>query len=277
MRLALKLVARKDCVQDKENNSKFYTGMHGWIYDKIKGTEFSEIYSQRGFKPFCFSNLFNISNKRIEGGKDYNLIISSPNEMFMIALLSKINVPEEINLGEYSFRLTVYKPLGKMEIKRWEILESETIINICLNENGKRKAITLSKNSDLFKEHLAKNLIKKYNQESKDKVEEDFNLFNNTVIEEIGNSESAIKIDLVKDSDNWFNVIGARYRFKIGEINETQKRVLQLGYDLGFGERNTFGFGFMNIKSGKSKRNSEGNPREIKKNRNITEREVEDD
>jgi CRISPR-associated endoribonuclease Cas6 len=97
-------------------------------------------------------------------------------------------------------------------------------------------------------------LIRKYNQYHEEKIEEDFDLFDNTNFEEIDNSESAIKINLIKNSDNWFNVIGSRYRFKIGNVNKTQIKILQFCYDLGFGERNSFGFGFMNLKN----KNNEG-------------------
>ncbi|MFW5891129.1 MAG: hypothetical protein ACOCUI_02820, partial [bacterium] len=167
----MKLKASKNCIQNKENNSKFYAGMHGWIYNKLKNTEFSEVYGQRMFKPFCFSNLFLIKNKEIKENEIYDIIISSPNEMLMIALLSNINILEKVNLGEYSFELISYKPLGKKEINESDILESETIINITLNENGKRKAVTLNENPDLFKEHLNKNLIRKFNQYNKENIE----------------------------------------------------------------------------------------------------------
>lgn len=249
MRIVLNLKSNKTVEQSKENNSKFHTGMHGWIYKKLKKTDFSKLHGKKEFKPFCFSNLFTIKNQKIEEGKTYDLIISSPNEMFVIALLSNIDSGEIINLGEYSFELMNYKPLGKKVISQNDILNSETIINISLNEEGKRKAITLKKNSSIFKGHLSKNLIRKYNQYNKEKIKEDFNLWENIVFKEIEGSESAIKLNLVKDSDNWFDVIGARYKFKIGKINETQKKILQLCYDLGFGERDSFGFGFMNIKN----------------------------
>jgi CRISPR-associated endoribonuclease Cas6 len=271
MRISLKLKSNKTVKQSKEINSKYYSAMHGWIYNKLENTDFSDIYSKKEFKPFCFSNLYPIKNTKIEENQIYNLTISSPNEMIMIALLSNINVGEMINLGEYSFELIDYKPLGKKEINSGDELDSETIINITLNESGKRKAITLSKDSNSFKKNLSKNLIRKYNQYNEEKIEEDFNLWENIEIEEIKNTESAVKINLIKNSDNWFNVIGARYKFKIGNINETQKKILQLCYDLGFAERNSFGFGFMNIKS--SKKEGEGKEKKDK----INEHGVEDD
>jgi CRISPR-associated endoribonuclease Cas6 len=255
MRLLLKLKARKSVKQNKENNSKFYTGLHGWIYDKLKETDFSEIHSKTGFKPFCFSNLFPIKGQVINEEEIYSLIISSPNEMFVIAILSKMNISEVVNLGEYSFELISYKPLTRKEIAQENILENETIINICILKDDKKNSITFSKSPELFKANLAKNLVRKYNQFNNPKIGEGFDLWKNIEIEEIKGTESAIKINLIKESDNWFNVIGARYQFKIGEIDETQKKILNLCYDLGFGERNSFGFGFMNLKPHKEGKN----------------------
>ena len=255
MRLLLKLKARKSVKQNKENNSKFYTGLHGWIYDKLKETDFSDIYSKTGFKPFCFSNLFPIKEQVINEDNIYSLIISSPNEMFIIAIISKMNISEIVNLGEYSFELISYKPLARKEINQGDTLENETIINICILKNDKKNSITFSKSPELFKINLAKNLIRKYNRFNDPKIEEDFYLWKNIEIGEIKGTESAIKINLIKEGDNWFNVIGARYKFKIGDIDETQKKILNLSYDLGFGERNSFGFGFMNIKTHKEGKN----------------------
>ena len=90
MRLVLKLESNKDVLQSKENNSKFYGGMHGWVYNKLKNTDFSKIYFEKEFKPFCFSNLFPIEKALIKEGQIYSLIISSPNEMFIVALLSQV-------------------------------------------------------------------------------------------------------------------------------------------------------------------------------------------
>ncbi|GEM_PF-4248032 len=153
-----------------------------------------------------------------------------------------------VNLGEYSFKLISYKPLPKLKFGENFILESESIINITIHENSKIKSITLSSDSERFKKNLSRNLLKKYNYFSKEKIDEDFDLFENIEIEEIENTLKAVKINFIKNSDNWFDVIGSRYRLKAGKINETQKRILEMCYDLGFGERNTFGFGFMNLK-----------------------------
>ncbi len=248
MRLILKLKSNKTVSQNRNNNSKYYSGMHGWIYNKLKNTDFSELHSENGFKPFCFSNLFLIKEKLIKENQIYSIIISSPNEMLMVSILSQMNIGDLINIGEYSFELISYKPLGKINFSDGTIIESETITNVSLHENSKTRSITLTSDSKTFKDNLGKNLIGKYNQFSKENINEDFDLWENIEIREMPKTKKAVKINFIKNSDNWFNVIGARYQFKLEKTNETQKKIFELCYDLGFGERNTFGFGFMNIK-----------------------------
>ncbi|MBD3203019.1 CRISPR-associated endoribonuclease Cas6 [Candidatus Woesearchaeota archaeon] len=250
MRILLYLKANRTVIQDKITNSKYYSGMHGWIYGKLKNTDYADMYSKKGFKKFCFGNLYPIRNQKIEQDKEYKVWISSPDEMFMINLLSNINIYEKINLGEFSFDLEKIEPKPSKRIEDFFLLKSETITNVCLPVDGnlKPKAITLTKDNNKFKKQLSKNLIRKYNYFSKEDIEEDFDLWNNVKIKEIPKSEHAIKLNFTKESDNWFDVIGARYKFNLGNINEKQKKIFQLCFDLGFGERNTFGFGFVNGK-----------------------------
>ncbi len=91
MRLLLNLKALKSVKQNKLNNSKYYTGMHGWIYSKLKGTKFGDLHSKREFKPFCFGNLYPIRSGTIKQDDVYRFWISSPDEMFMVSLLSNLS------------------------------------------------------------------------------------------------------------------------------------------------------------------------------------------
>ncbi len=102
MRLLLNLKAQRTVVQNKENNSKFHTGMHGWIYGKLEKTEYGSLHSKNKFKPFCFGNIYPIQNRRIEEDKTYKLLISSPDEMFVISMLSNINSDELLDLCVFS-------------------------------------------------------------------------------------------------------------------------------------------------------------------------------
>ena len=250
MRLLLKLEALSDVAQTKEVNSKYYTGMHGWLYKKLKGTDFEELHKKQDFKPFCFGNLYPIRDQKIKEGEKYKVWVSSPDEMFIINLLSNINAEETVNLGEYHFKLSGMKPVPSRKIEEFTLLTTETVTNVCLPVEGslKPQAITLGKEKNKFKEQLKKNIIRKYNSFSEESIEEDFDLWDNVKIEEIPESETAVKIFFGNKENKNFDVIGSRYKFNMGNISEKQQEIFQLVQDLGFGERNTFGFGFVNMK-----------------------------
>jgi CRISPR-associated endoribonuclease Cas6 len=256
MRLILKLKSLKEVSQNKENNSKFYTAMNSWIYEKLRGSDFKDMHSKNEFKEFCFSNLFPIKNKIIKQGQELNLVLSSSNNLLINEIIKKIKLKSKINLGEYSFELIYFKQLLSKKVNDFMLLENESILNLTFHElNDKKpnkiKAITLNENKELFENNLRKNLIRKFNQFNGDKINEDFDLWENIEIKEIPNSKKSVRLNFLKEQEyTFFNVIGSRFKFKLGKLNETQKKILQLGYDSGFGERNAFGFGFINIKSG---------------------------
>ncbi|MDI6737704.1 MAG: CRISPR-associated endoribonuclease Cas6, partial [Nanoarchaeota archaeon] len=45
-----------------------------------------------------------------------------------------------------------------------------------------------------------------------------------------------------------YKVIGSLWDFMFTRLGREQKRVLDFGIDCGFGERNTYGFGFVNVR-----------------------------
>ncbi len=45
-----------------------------------------------------------------------------------------------------------------------------------------------------------------------------------------------------------YKAIGSLWDFMFTRISREQKKVLDFGIDAGFGERNTYGFGFVNVR-----------------------------
>ncbi|PKP59881.1 MAG: hypothetical protein CVT89_00760 [Candidatus Altiarchaeales archaeon HGW-Altiarchaeales-2] len=43
-------------------------------------------------------------------------------------------------------------------------------------------------------------------------------------------------------------VFGSVWEFNFNHLNDSQRRILEFGLDTGFGEMNSLGFGFMNVK-----------------------------
>ncbi len=244
MRLILRLKALNNCSQTKENNSKFLKAMHGFIYNSIEN---NELYESNEFKPFVFSNIYPIKNQKIEEKQEYSLIISSFKKEIILLIIKKLIENTTLNLGEYSFIVSSFKPVPSELINDFCLLTTETI---ALAYNKNNKAITLNESKTEFLELLKNNLIKKFNQFNNEKISKDFDLWDNIELSEITNSKKAIKLEFTKNQKNhFFTAIGSRYQINIGKINETQQKILQTAYETGIGEKNSYGFGFINLKN----------------------------
>jgi len=92
MRLLLDLEAKKKQVYPTDYHHK----LQGFVYKHIEPF-YRELHDKKGYKFFCFSNIFPIGD--MEEGDRRKWIISSPDSA-MIKWL-KENIPEEIHLGEF--------------------------------------------------------------------------------------------------------------------------------------------------------------------------------
>jgi CRISPR-associated endoribonuclease Cas6 len=227
--------------------------LQGFIYNCLRDTEYSILHDKKGYKFFCFSNIFPIGN--IKSNEKRNLIISSPDRFFIKILEDKIKELSEkngvINIGEYQFSI---EEISKINVKlnRNCKLISATPIIIKIHEKNyekykipeefrkKRYVYWRPQYSfEAFVDQLEKNLIKKYNEFYKTdfRIERIFEMFrfikstvNNVIIENIEQK-----------------MVGSIWEFQFSYLNSKQKKILEFGIDCGFGERNSLGFGFMNV------------------------------
>ncbi len=245
MRIILKLKARNSIKQD-DFLLKFHSAMHGFVYDKLKSNKkLKELHDKKEYAQFCFGNVYPIKNKEIKQREHYKIIISSPNPEVIQQLFFSIKKNQIINLGEGSFELedasVIQKKLGKNDI-----IESVTPINLTVQEDGKIKAIKFSEQPERFKELLSKNLIKKYNylKEEKTSLTPD-EVLKNVHIESYKRKEASFKIAVGENHNKFFAVIGSKIVLKFNNIGNEQLKVFQYVFDLGFGERTSYGAGFM--------------------------------
>ncbi|MFH1439276.1 MAG: CRISPR-associated endoribonuclease Cas6 [Candidatus Woesearchaeota archaeon] len=242
MRILLNLKSLKTIPQ-KEGLSKFNSAMHGWIYKKLdNNSKYKELHNQKVFKPFCFGNIFPIKNAIIELNNKYNMTISSPEPELIRTLFFSLEQGEIINLGEMQFELIDFlvKPI---KLHHLCTIESATIISLTKHENGKIKSLLF--NDVGYLKQLKVNLIKKYNQLTNKDVSLDFDLFNNINITAISRKYALPILMDENNSKRQFIAFGERLKIEIGKVSEEQLGILQIGFDAGFGERNSYGLGFM--------------------------------
>lgn len=83
MKMLLRLEAIKNC----EYDLKYFHKLQGFVYSLLKETEYGTLHDKKGYKFFCFSNIFPIGD--IKSGDIRNLLISSPDNLFIKFLEGK--------------------------------------------------------------------------------------------------------------------------------------------------------------------------------------------
>jgi CRISPR-associated endoribonuclease Cas6 len=249
MRILLRLESLKDCVYDKN----YFHKAQGFVYSLFKDSPYSVLHDKSGYKFFCFSNIFPIGG--LKCGDKRNLIISSPDRIFIKFLSEKIKeisaAGAQINIGEMLFRIEGFSVL-KTKLGRSCRLISATPIIIRIPEENyekygippefRKKRYVYWRNSysfPAFVKQLNENLFKKYNEYYKQDLEE-FEIFEQYQFKKPTCSHVIIDGREVQ-------MIGSIWEFAFSYLNKETKKILEFGIDCGFGERNSLGFGFMNV------------------------------
>lgn len=241
MRLILSLKSVKT-ISQKEFSTKYNNAMNSYIYNLFNNSQkLSKLHDKKYFKGFCFGNIYPVKNKIIEEGTNYSLIISSSVPQIIEAIFFSIKSGSLINLGEGSFKVLDSKIID-WKLKIEDTLETTSFISLTYHINDKIKPMLYRDNKDLFIKQLSKNLIKKYNYLTQNNIDEKYNLFKNVSISL--HKERTYSTPLHFENKT-FNAIGEKLCFKLGNISEQQMKILQCCFDAGFGERNSYGMGFM--------------------------------
>ena len=239
MRLLLRLEAKKDMAYDE----KYFHKFQGFIYKHIE-PYYKELHDKKGYKFFCFSNLFPIGD--MKKGDERNWIISSPDSA-MIKWLNE-NTPEEIHLGEMEF-FVKEKKIFTPKLGGKIVTATPIIIRIperiydkygIPKEYRKKRYVYWRPcySFDAFVKQLEENLIKKYSEffERETKIDRLFEIFKF--------KKSVVNHVIMEGREQIF--VGSLWEFYFSHFTKEQKEILKFGLDTGFGERNSLGFGFVN-------------------------------
>lgn len=251
MRILLKLQSTKNCDYDLS----YFTKLQGFVYNLLKNSDYRILHEKSGYKFFCFSNIFPVGELKI--GDERNLLISSPDKFLIKTLEEKfkeiIDSKKLINIGELQFKIneiSIIKPKLKRKCK----LVSATPIVIRIPEKNYERYNIPEKfrkkryvywrphySFEAFAKQLEENLIKKYNEFHKNKFEIE------RIFEIYKFRKSVVNHIIIKGREQM--IVGSLWEFLFTHLNKKQKKILNFGVDCGFGERNSLGFGFINIKN----------------------------
>ncbi|MEM5797504.1 MAG: CRISPR-associated endoribonuclease Cas6 [Candidatus Aenigmatarchaeota archaeon] len=247
MRILLRLEAIKDC----EYDLKYFHKLQGFIYNLLKETKYDILHDKKGYKFFCFSNIFPIGDTK--AGDMRNLLISSPDNLFIKFLedkLKKLANDKFVNIGEMSFKIKEVSLLRIRLGRDCRIISATPIIIRIPEKNYEKYGIREKKKRyvywrpeyafEAFVKQLEENLFKKYNEFYKTDVGE-FHIF-----EQFKYKKPVVSHIIINGKE--YKMIGSIWEFIFSYLSKEQRKILEFGIDCGFGEKNSLGFGFMNIK-----------------------------
>jgi CRISPR-associated endoribonuclease Cas6 len=248
MRVLVELKAKANCVYDLMYHHK----LQGFLYDLLRGSAYGDLHDRRGYKFFCFSNIFPSVDMHESDMRRF--LVSSPDEgligVFAGGLDKLQRGRERVNIGEMSFSVEGVSVL-EPKIGGSCVLAAGTPIVVRIPKaNYARYGIVPPQDYEYvywrkqypfeaFVKQIEDNLFKKYNQFYGMELEA-FPIFEQFLF------QKQVCNHLVIDGRE-VKIFGSIWRFPTSELSEERWRILKFGLDSGFGELNSAGFGFMNL------------------------------
>ncbi|WP_308574335.1 CRISPR-associated endoribonuclease Cas6 [uncultured Methanosphaera sp.] len=210
--------------------------VQGFIYSLLKNTEFKDYHDMHGFKFFNFSNIFPVSNFKYDEHK--KLIISSPSSAFIKLLYYKLSNMDVFRLNKYYFEIVQLK-LFKSTCSNSLISGTPLILFEDKDENRYFSFNGGNLDFDFFFKRLKDNAEKKYNAYTGENYILESDLFDNFEF----NREVSIELTI---RNNTFLTIGNLWKELSKDIRRDDKHFYNFLFDVGLGEKNSMGFGFLN-------------------------------
>ena len=206
------------------------------IIGKENPSYFIRLHSSKTYKFFTFSYLMaekrKLTDEGIEiiGDKVY-FFVSSPSTTFIQTIVDGMLSNPSINIRGVKGVIAEIKVLKKPRFRskmRFRTV-SPIIIRKPLKVDGKLKSKDLYPTDEEFNFRLVENLKKKFSMFSgKDVVEKEFN------------------VKFIKFKPKRHRIMQTYHRCVLGEFFvEGDKELMEFGYDCGFGEKNSMGFGMV--------------------------------
>jgi len=233
---------------------QYYYKIQGFIYSLLRNSSFEDLHDKKGYKFFSFSNIFVKTTSRDDL---FYLIIASPSSKFIDQISYQVRrriehqIPIEIGNSILEVQDFTVIQNKNLTLPLRIITGSTIIIRIPIDKfkeqsgNSRYKSVywRSSHPLHLFTEALELNLKKKYNEFTNSQINgrrifEDFKF----------KKQVSTKLQL---SDTKIVFIGTLWEFVFSEM--ISKEIQLFALDCGLGERNSLGFGFMNIISNKKR------------------------
>lgn len=261
----MRLLIRLRCIEDSKYEMQYHYHLQGFIYGLLKGSKYDHIHDKEGYKFFCFSNVFPAYD--LKKGDARTLVISSPSAEFVLHLRDGLRAVNDIHLGAMRFQVDYARELNlKLPESAFTIITGTPIVMRIPKEKYRERGVEPKGQYeyvywrsdhplDLFVSQLEATLIKKYAQYHGLAGGADgpgltagrhvpllppAGLFQKFKLKK----QVSTRVSM-KGSEHV--VIGTVWEFEFG-ADGANRDIVRFALDAGLGERNSLGFGFMNVK-----------------------------
>lgn len=248
-------MVRLRCIEDNKYEMQYHYHLQGFIYNLLKGSKYDYVHDKDGYKFFCFSNIFPAYD--LKEGQQRTLIVSCPDDEFIQYLYDVLTKPwnRTVAVGSMKFHLADLEKISTAvpnshvrlitgtpvitRIKRAAFLERG------VEPKGKYDVVYWRSDYpiDLFMTAITKNLLQKYRS------------FSEHQGREFQESPPAILFEkfMLKKQVSTRVEMKDRLQVLIGTLWELEtsgsidRGLVNFMLDSGIGERNSLGFGFLNL------------------------------
>ncbi|MFW5704067.1 MAG: CRISPR-associated endoribonuclease Cas6 [Patescibacteria group bacterium] len=251
MRTVLTLVPLQDTPQPVSHHHIQSALYHILAYQGHTEVHNQSNSEQKQYRYFCFSNIYPFTpNEPFKKDTKVQLTVSSPEERYIDAITSFARAKPTILLGRYPFIITQAKTI-RTRVGDQVTLRTATpiVVNIPrkrFQEYGieeHKKNHTYWQSSiplNAFVDLMSRNMVLKYNKYYGASLSEQMVIIKKFVL--LSEKPAFVPFKGGK-------IIGNHWKFTIDVPNDLYRRIVSFAIDCGFGEKNSAGFGFMNMVS----------------------------
>jgi CRISPR-associated endoribonuclease Cas6 len=240
---------------------QYHSHLQGFVYNLLRGSVYEELHDQKGSKPFSFSNIFPYTNLR--QGDIRTFLISSPDNQFIKYLFDLLQLyikrQTQINIGWMTFKINYIEEMyPRVPGSNFSLITGTPIVIRIWKDKYMDYGFESTfdnfsywKNEQplsVFIEQLQGKLLSKYGRYHIEPYTEyqeflakhkDIKLFDTFKFKkQVANKVIIENIERI--------IIGTVWEFGFNN-NNGNKDLIQFALDSGLGERNSLGFGFMNL------------------------------
>ncbi len=251
MRILIDLSARADTAYDNSYHHK----LRGRIWRALEGTEYDKIHDKNQPKPVTYSNPFPPGD--MQEGDERTLLIASPDEELLAHVAADLKDGRELNIGEMPFTVESLSPLSPDvgEPGTSGTLESGTGVLVRIppwrfdeygidSDHDQAEFWRPEHTMEPFVNQMEANLDQKHDLYCPDYLpgpsDVDGDLFDGY---ELIKTFALPVTPTQGEQETW---VLSKWRLDYTVRDDNHRRHLNLLLDVGLGERNSLGFGFVN-------------------------------